>query len=257
MSTVTMESTNYNAVYNRFVQEIYNRSDKLIELFLIGYFLFGIGISFIYDTWIIGISIGSLVLIAYFLAKAMFPNSTVKHYIVSAGIGIFMGQFIYQMHGLFEMHFFAFIGSTLLITYQNWKTLIPLAIIIVAHHSIFGYLQYQSFVTNSSDHVYFTQLDYMDLQTFIFHCSLAVVIIVICGLWAYDLNKRTINNTKNIVEIEMLSNTMSQNLEYASLMAQGMSDNLVEPQEDDLLGAALREIHIKLNEKRNSDLISV
>ena len=32
-----------------------------------------------------------------------------------------MAEFIYQMHGLFEMHFFAFIGSAILITYQNWK----------------------------------------------------------------------------------------------------------------------------------------
>ena len=250
MATISNNSLKHNEVYNRFIKEIHGRSDKLIEIFLAGYFIFGVGISYFYDTWLVGLSIGGLVLVAYYFSKFLFPHNTVRHYVVSAGIGIFMGQFIYQMHGLFEMHFFAFIGSTLLITYQNWKTLIPLAIVIVAHHAVFGYLQYQSFTTNSSDYVYFTQLDYMDLQTFIFHCSLAVVILVICGLWAYDLNKRTVNNTKNIVEIENLSNTMTRNLEYASLLANGIYEEPQEPSgEDDLLGKALKNIHLKMREK--------
>ena len=257
MSTLSASSTNQNEVYNRFIGEIHKRSDQLIEIFLWGYFAFGIGISFFYDTWLVGISVGSLVLAAYYLSKGMFPKTTVRHYVVSAGIGIFMGQFIYQMHGLFEMHFFAFIGSTLLITYQNWRTLIPLAIVIVAHHSIFGYLQYQSFTTNSSEYVYFTQLDYMDLQTFIIHCSLAVVILVICGLWAYDLNKRTVNNTKNIVEIENLSSSMEKNLEYASLLANGLVDDSFKPDQDDLLGNALMQIQKRLGQKGTSELVSV
>src|SRR3982751_2068953 len=54
---------------------------------------------------------------------------------------IFMAQYIYQMHGLFEMHFFAFIGSAILITYQNWKLQIPMLLVVVIHHLAFGYLQ--------------------------------------------------------------------------------------------------------------------
>ena len=247
MSTLTQNSEAHKAVHNRFVKEIHDRSDKLIEIFLWGYFFFGVGISFFYDTWLIGLSVGSLVILAYFMSKKMFPGASLRHYVVSAGIGIYMGQFIYQMHGLFEMHFFAFIGATLLITYQNWKALIPLAVVIVVHHAVFGYLQYQSFTTDSSDYTYFTQLDYMDLQTFIIHCSLAVVILVICALWARDLNLRTQRNTQNIVEIEKLSSTMSKNLEYAALLANGEIASVEEPQDDDdLLGEALKNIHHKL-----------
>ena len=248
MSTQDLKTSKYDEVHNRFVEEIHTRSNMFIEIFLVGYFLFGICISLFYDTWLIGVSVGSLVLIAYYLSKYMFPkSSTLKHYVVSGGIAVFMGQFIYQMHGMFEMHFFAFIGSALLITYQNWKTFIPLAVIIVVHHAVFGFLQYQNFSTNSADKVYFTQLDYMDLQTFIFHCSLAVIILVICAIWAYDLDKRTKNNTKNIVEIEKMSNAMSKNIEYASLLANGASGVVVEPADkDDILGEALKKIHLKL-----------
>lgn len=104
-----------------------------------------------------------------------------------------MAQFIYQMHGLFEMHFIAFIGSAILITYQNWKLQIPLAALVIVHHASFGYLQYIGY-----DKVYFTQLDYMTLQTFIIHGILATIVFFICGLWAYQmklLNERQIQQT--------------------------------------------------------------
>jgi hypothetical protein len=95
-----------------------------------------------------------------------------------------MAQFIYQMHGLFEMHFFAFIGSALLITYQKWKLQMPLLIVVTIHHASLGYLQ-DIGVSN----VYFTQLDYFTVGTFIIHVLLAAVIFFICGLWAYQLKK--------------------------------------------------------------------
>ncbi len=247
MSIIESKQQEFDRVNNRFIDEVNQRSDRLLELFLWGYYTFGICISLFYDTWLIGLSVGSLVMVAYYLSKFMFPKTSLRHYIMSGGIAIFMGQFIYQMHGLFEMHFFAFIGATLLISYQNWKTLVPLAAIIVAHHAIFGWLQYQSFSTSSANKVYFTQLDYMDLQTFIIHCSLAVIILLICGIWSYDLRKRTRNNTRNIVEIEHLSDVMAKNMEYASALVSDDAVDVVEPKgEGDLMGKMLKEIHLKL-----------
>lgn len=95
-----------------------------------------------------------------------------------------MAQFIYQMHGMFEMHFMAFIASAILITYQNWKLQIPLMLVVGIHHGVFGYFQYLGF-----DEIYFSQLDYMSLQTFIIHMILAGCIFSICGLWAYQFKK--------------------------------------------------------------------
>lgn len=88
------------------------------------------------------------------------------------------------MHGLFEMHFIAFIASAILITYQNWKLQIPLMLVVGVHHGLFGYLQYIGY-----DQIYFTQLDYMSFQTFAIHMILAGAIFTICGLWAYQFKK--------------------------------------------------------------------
>jgi two-component system sensor histidine kinase/response regulator len=162
------------------------RSDKLIDYFLAAYFVGGCLLAFFYDTWPIAIGVGGLCLLAYYVAKIALPDSNLYQYVLSGVLGIFMAQYIYQMHGLFEMHFLAFIGSAILITYQNWKLQIPIMIIVVVHHALFGYLQDIGF-----GKVYFTQLDYFSLQTFIIHTLLAAVIFFICGLWAYELKKHS------------------------------------------------------------------
>ena len=180
-------------------------SDRMIDYFLAGYFIVGIIFSFFYDTYFVALTVGSLCLISYYGTKWLFPNSTLYQYVLSAVMGIFMAQYIFEMHGMFEMHFLAFISSALLITYQNWKLQLPLTIVVVLHHSIFGYLQY-----SGNQHIYFTQLDYMELHTFIIHVLFAATIFFICGLWAYQLKKYTAKQLEYTFEMARLSESEAQ-----------------------------------------------
>ena len=167
-----------------FLFTIKKKSDHLINYFLFGFFIIGLLLAFYYDTWQIGFGVGSLLLIAYYSTKMVLPDSNLYQYVLSVVLGIFMAQFIYQMHGMFEMHFIAFIASAILITYQNWKLQIPLTLVVGFHHALFGYLQYVGF-----NQIYFTELDYMSFQTFVIHMILAGAIFSICGLWAYQFKK--------------------------------------------------------------------
>ncbi|HTI12681.1 MAG TPA: response regulator [Puia sp.] len=167
-----------------FRQEVKKRSDKLMNYFLISFFFIGLAFAPYFDTWGIALGVGSLSLLAYYSVKIALPGSDLYQYVLSTVLAIFMAQYIYQMHGLFEMHFFAFIGSAILITYQNWKLQIPMLVYVIVHHAAFNYLQY-----NGNSSIYFTRLDYLDLQTFIIHIILAGVVFFICGLWAYQLKK--------------------------------------------------------------------
>ncbi|WP_316815335.1 response regulator [Pedobacter nyackensis] len=168
------------------------RTDRLMNYFLWGYFIVGLIFAQFYDTWLIAFGVGGLSLLAYYSVKYFLPSSNLYQYVLSAVLGIFMAQFIYQMHGLFEMHFFAFIGSTLLITYEKWKLQIPMLIVVMVHHAVFGYLQ-----NSGVSEIYFTRLDSFDLQTFIIHILLADMIFFICGLWAYLLRK---SNERQVVQ---------------------------------------------------------
>ena len=184
METLTIQPNIGANQLNEFLRENKEKSDKLMNYFLAIFFVAGLLLAPFYDTWLVAIGIGSMSLLAYYSAKLVLPTSNLYQYILGAVLGVFMAQYIYQMHGLFEMHFIAFIGSAILITYQNWKLQLPLTLVVVAHHATFAYLQYAGY-----DKVYFTQLDYMSLQTFIIHVILAAMIFFICGLWAYQIKK--------------------------------------------------------------------
>jgi signal transduction histidine kinase/CheY-like chemotaxis protein len=130
------------------------------------------------------IGVGSISVLAYYSVKFALPSSNLYQYVLSAVLGIFMAQYIYQMHGMFEMHFFAFIGSAILITYQNWKLQIPITAVVTIHHSAFAYLQNIGY-----EGVFFSQLNYLDVQTLVIHILLAGAIFFICALWGYQLRK--------------------------------------------------------------------
>jgi two-component system sensor histidine kinase/response regulator len=169
---------------SRFRVEVKKKSDRMMNFFLIGFFLSGLVFAIFYDTWLIAIGIGGICLVAYYSVKIALPDSTLYQYVMSAVLGVFMTQFSYQMHGMFEMHFFAFIGSAILITYQNWKLQIPIMILVLFNHILFSYLQHIGL-----GHLYSTQLSFIDLQTLLIHVILATIIFFICGLWAYQLKK--------------------------------------------------------------------
>jgi two-component system, sensor histidine kinase and response regulator len=200
MQTISITNSEESRMQTEaFRLQVKKRSDKVMNYFLIGYFLVGIVFAVPYDTWTIAIGVGGLSLIAYYSAKLILPKTDLYQYVLSAVLGVFMAQYIYQMHGMFEMHFFAFIGTAILITYQKWKLQIPLVVIVVVHHATFGYLQNIGF-----DQAYFTQLDYFNLQTFIIHVALAAVIFFISGLWAYQLKKYGETHIRQTVEMNKL-----------------------------------------------------
>ncbi|MFY0608504.1 MAG: hypothetical protein JXR10_17435 [Cyclobacteriaceae bacterium] len=169
--------------------ELNKKSDIFTLRFLLAYSAFGILISFYYETYLLGFGAAALALGSWFILKSLLPNANLHRYVASGFFGVFVGTFIYQMHGLFEMHFFAFIGSAILIVYQDWRIQIPLIGFVVVHHAIFAFLQY----TGVPD-VYFTQLEFMDLHTFVYHAGLALTIVAVCGYWGHHFKKLTIEN---------------------------------------------------------------
>lgn len=165
------------------------KSDAIVNYLLAVKFLFGIVIAPFYDTWLIAIVVGGSSLGLYYAAKWLLPQSVFYQYVLSAISAIFAAQFIYQMHGLFEMHFWVFISATMLIIYQNWRLQLPLITIVVLHHAAFAYLQYSGL-----KEIYFTQLDYMNLTAFIFHGLLAATVSGISGYWAYLQYRQTLKD---------------------------------------------------------------
>ena len=202
------------------------RSDKLINYFLIAFFLIGLGLAGFYDTYGIAIATGGISLLAYYSIKWILPASDLYQYVLSVCLGIFMAQFIYQMHGMFEMHFFAFIGSAILITYQNWRLQIPMLVFVTIHHLGLNYLQSAGY-----GEVFFTSLDYLELQSMSIHILLTIVIFFICGLWSYHLNKYSGAQTNMLRQIHE-RNAYQDSLEKLNLELQLSHQSAVDARHD-------------------------
>jgi serine phosphatase RsbU (regulator of sigma subunit) len=173
--------------------------DRYTDLFLAFCFLGGIALAPYYDTWVVGFVVGGVLLFCYYTVKLMLPASSLYEYVLGAIIGVFMAQYIHQMHGMFEMHFFAFIGSTYLVVYQNWKLQIPLAVVVLLHHALFAWLQF-----SGTEGVYFTELDHMPLTTLFIHLFLATSIFLLSAFWAYTFHRSRQALVKQSVHIGQL-----------------------------------------------------
>jgi len=215
-------------------------ADKVNEWLLAAMFLFGICIAFFYDTWVVAMGVGSICLIAYYASKKLAPDSDLYQYVLSGISAIFAAQFIYEMHGMAEMHFWVFISSTILIIYQNWKLQIPLITIVAIHHGTFAYLQY-----TGHNGIYFTQLGNMDLFTFIIHSILAACVCTVSAYWSYTIHKRTIQYVINLkMQMALKTDLQEKNEELTA------SEEELRASQEELLASQeeLTQINEHLNE---------
>jgi signal transduction histidine kinase len=204
MNALTLHETELKNLYT----DIYRKADRIITGLLILMFLFGLFIAIFYETWLVAFGVGGLCLFAYFITRQLLPNRVAHQYVLSAICAIYAAQYIYQMHGMAEMHFWVFISSTVLIIYQNWRLQIPLILIVCIHHASFAYLQYAGF-----KEIYFTQLEYMDLTTFLFHAVLAACVCLVSALWSYNLRTRTVQDALNYKTLVVMQAELRQNSE--------------------------------------------
>src|SRR5690242_12144691 len=110
-SNMKKQNSKKGSQTDAFLIQIESKSDWLMNFFLAGYFVVGLMLAFFYDTWWVAVGVGGLSLLGYYSAKLFLHGSNLYQYVLSAVLAIFMAQYIYQMHGMFEMHFIAFIGS--------------------------------------------------------------------------------------------------------------------------------------------------
>ena len=236
--------SSYAAYADSFFSETNRKADRIMNIAVWAYFVFGVFLSVFYETYLIAFGVGGICLLSYYLTKILLPNHTLHHYVLSVVVGIFCAQYIYQMHGLFEMHFFFFVGSALLIIYQNWKLQLPLLGFIVVHHGTFAYLQY----TGMKD-IYFTQLEFMDLSTFLFHAAIASVILFINGMWSFILENRAKTEVKTKFVLETQIKTVEENIRFAEEISKGnLTINYRLTDESDNLGKSLLKMQHNLLE---------
>ncbi|MDR6845686.1 hypothetical protein [Flavobacterium granuli] len=254
----TKASLNEQDYLHSFMSTMTRKSDTIINYVLVIYFLLGIVLSYKYDTWEIGIGVGSLNLIAYYSAKWILKKSKLYQYVLSIILAVFMAQYIYQMHGMFEMHFTVFIASTILIIYQNWKLQIPLTLLVVLHHGGMAYLQNFVYTDRNGPQIYFSQVNF-DVETFLVHVVLAAVVFFMNGYWSYYFKEHSEVHISKISDEYELENIKLASEKYSSLAATNEFNTFIHKTAQDLkspLNSVLDLIDVSKEHTDNEVLLS-
>ncbi|UXX79258.1 methyl-accepting chemotaxis protein [Reichenbachiella carrageenanivorans] len=185
--------------YKKHMAEVLRQSDHTISYMVIGLWLFGVLISFHYNTWTLGLGMGTLLFSMNLVAVRFFGTRLFSRMIGASVMALYMIQYLIQLHGLYEMHFWFFIMPIFLIIYQDWRVYIPFAAIIVIHHvSIYilinqGHPEYLRYFINMSE---------LTDMTFAYHMGLAVVGVITAAWVAYRLNQQTKNRYLGAAQLE-------------------------------------------------------
>jgi len=189
--------------------EMQEKADKIVDKFVIGYFVFGLCIAPIYQTWEFTLTISGLNLALYFISR-FFTQKTIRRHIVSTVFAIFLMQHIGQMHGMAEMHFTFFTSLAILIIYQDWRIMIPYSVFSIGHHVVFFYLELQGYPNLGQYFISYTEVTYLVL---FFHFGIALFMSVIAGWWAIIFRNQTIAMFQSQQEVRKKNDILLQSEE--------------------------------------------
>lgn len=223
------------------IQATYSEAENIVQYIIYGSAAFSIFLAFWYDTWLIGLGVSAFNVIIYLISLFMIRVGSLHRAIVAMIFPIYAGLFLYQMHGLFEMHFVYLIYTTALIVYRNWRVYIYFSLLTAVHHLFFSYLQ-----NSGASGVYFSQLDYISVTTLAFHIGLVVVNVIFSGWWARRMRNEKLRVAYQQYLLERQIKNVEKNIDVAEQIANGDLDSDLHLDEDDALGASLMDMRESL-----------
>lgn len=166
------------------------KADKISDKFILLFFAVGLILAPVYQTWFFSLVTGSMTVAMYSLARFGITNKRVARQIISSVYAIFVLQFIGQLHGMAESHFFFFTNISLLLLYLDWRVMIPYCVLTVSHHSILAFFQYQFGMQDLSRYfITYTEVSILQLSL---HFGLVALMGFVCGLYAIILERNSI-----------------------------------------------------------------
>lgn len=240
--------------------KVHEEADKIVEYFMIGYFVLGILLSFFHSTWIVGVISGGAILGLFYVLKSRIQSTPSFRISVSFLMLCFVTQFLYQTHGTYEMYFFYFVSLTVLLFYEDWKTFIIPAIYPILTYGIFYWLTHREESTilikvflpdqefEARKALELAELPIMELHNIILYIGITLLYVGICMLWARLQKKQTADSGINIIQMEEQLKLMDTNIHFADSISQGNLSAKYNAEKADRLGESLMNMRESLVE---------
>lgn len=225
-----------------FHQKVQQEADAILKYFIVGYFVFGLFLSIFYDSWAFGIVMGGISLSIYYLTKSLIGDTFWFRLILSFLLWNFPVQFIIQMHGMYEMHFFYFISLTVLLFYEDWRIILPAAIYAIATFLYIFYLQLSGSELNGS----LENIPELTSTNAILHLGLLVLYAGICILWSKLQRNQTREAGYSQLKMEEQLKLMDTNINFANSISHGNLNAEYTADKADKLGESLMNMRDSL-----------
>ncbi len=207
---------------SRNLLDVTKESEQIITAMIVGLWLFGIAISAHYDTWKLGLVMGTSSLLVYLASRFAFPTRSITRLLGATVMALYMVQYLAQLHGLYEMHFWFFIMPMFLIIYKDWLVYIPFALVIVIHHvGIFILIRqgHQEYLQ------YFINMDVLTNMTFAYHMGLAVLGVATSAWMSFRLQEQTRIRYENAEKVQAQLDEMSELAKNVQKVASRITNN--------------------------------
>ena len=202
--------------YQRKVQQ---QASQMTFWFALLFYIFGLSIIPIHQTWQLGIGTGTFFFLLFITATFLLKNIALVRALVGFAFAGFVLQFIAQLHALQEAHYIFFIGVAILVLYQDVRIFLSYGLIIVAHHSIFYYLLLFGFPIQD----YFIQLKSTDITPFVvaFHLG-AMFLMTLMGMGlAYLLHHISQQHYQSNLQAEEKLKALETSLDWIIQISEG------------------------------------
>lgn len=225
-------------------EKVNKEADKIVHYFIWGYFFFGLFISIFYDTLVLALIMGGISMGIYYLFRSLYPGTLLSRIIISLLLWNFTVQFIFQMQGMYEMHFFYFISLTVLLFYEDWRIILPaICYAILTFLAIF----YWSLSGNDLGKYVGNVGDITNERAFL-HIFILLSYGGLGMLWSIKQRKQTSESGISQIRMEDQLNLMDINIEFANSISKGNLRAEYKAKEADRLGESLMNMRSSLVE---------
>lgn len=122
------------------MEGIYGRGDRIMRVVVLLHLVVALLLAFHYSTWFATLTVGPAAAAMFFISAAFLPRSFFTRCVAGVSLQTFVALHIFQLHGLAEMHFFFFTAFTVMILYQDWRSMWLGTVLIIGQHTLFAVL---------------------------------------------------------------------------------------------------------------------
>ncbi len=234
---------------NTFKEAVFGKVDRGMDYMIFVQFMAGIIIAFYTQTWYTAVGLGVISLAIYCTFRFLFTGLSILRYLTSGLLGVFIVQYLIQLHGLMFVQWLFSLSLTVLLFYQNWRLLVPNFLVSLVYILACIYFTQNP---DSSFHSFFSDLINYDSTRIFSFLGMHTAQFGFCVVIAFQLEHRFASGVRNIIYINEQLN-LEANIQLANQIANGDFEGEYENKKNDYMGETLLSMRENLKKYREQE----